>query len=273
VQLPDEAQSEVYKFSEVLEKNGATEGALLVQAHAVTVRQNYSKNRQVSLFTNVFGFNFAGFSLQRVIPDSAITTANMAFTDATNKKIEEMSSDFTTSLSENDFESARKLFDPSMVANDIASFSSTTQVIATKATSYGYLYEKPLMSISTEQLFNGNQKSIYNTVYLIVTRFSGRHVGIEKEVPVDLSYSFRNGKLVLTHSGIIISYLPDAVTENGNSSLGSYGYDTFCKVPTLEVLFTADRGCTDQEFSTENVYTDSTGRSMGSFYKEDFKAR
>jgi hypothetical protein len=294
VQLSAEAQPQVYRLAESLETNGLNEGALVVKAHAVKVRSEYDKARSVSLFTNFFGFNFAGHQILNTIPETELSEITERLDQLLSNKIAATSSKYVNSLIANDFDAARRVYDPQMKANDIQGFAANVSI----ARDYRSTSQNDSRGYYLTDLVAGNQKTLYDYISIQVTRgysyqpvTTGNDVGIAAPMPtpittpttssLNLSYSFRNGHLVVTYATVALSYLPDAVNAdlgaNGSATLSAYGYHSYCQIPTLDVLFSANKGCATKSTTTSKYdYTESSDmiaydtETMGPFKKSDF---
>jgi len=89
-------------------------------------------------------------------------------------------------------------------------------------------------------------------------------------------------KVVLLDSTLILSYLPDAVSEkNDRYDIAGYGYQTFCAIPTLDMIYSSNGGCIvngvtsgrmEPELLTKPIIERYPGDvyRMGEFLKSDF---
>jgi hypothetical protein len=293
MQLSDEVQPEVYEFSKKLAADGAQEGSLLLNAHLASVRANYKKSREESIFTNVFGFNFSGAKLLGTATALTVDDTRAKVKLTLDAKVSSMKEQYMQAIARNDFNQARNYFDPQMKSNDIVGFVNGVGI-----TVHNDTYEVMERGSYAEGLIGGNQKSIYQSAEFVVTRATDTVLGVSSTVPVtspapvkvvttmsatssmSLAYSIRNGRLVMTSSSLVLSYLPDAINDTqGNyvDGISDYGYSTYCSIPTLDMLYSTAKGCKDGSTNAEETYSkpDMLGDTAGMspFKKSDFVTR
>lgn len=272
--LPLEAQDQVYQFGQTLQTDGLEESGLLLQASAIRNVDQYRTQRTDSVFPLVFGLNWSQQMLYKTVPANQEKDASKKFVDAMSRRIEATKESFGLALETNNFVSARSYFDPEMKNNDIAGFAEGIDIARETLSVTSKPIDAP-MYLYADSFLSGS-KSLYDSLDYRIVRNGNAS---KTETSVSLAFSFRNGKVVVVDSGIILAYLPDAISIDGiTGDVGMYGYRTFCKVPTLETIYSAGMGCADQpttkdEYGITRPYVDPVmygERPMGDFLKSDF---
>lgn len=266
IDISDEAQPAVYKFAEKLEKDGAVDGAKILQLHALQSRDSYKKIREESLFTRLFGINVAG---ENLIGFASVNLADVTKSTSNylSQRVNLLEKVYFDSLEANDFEKARSVFDPAMKNNDIVGFAQHVTV------------EVKRIGLSSQDgdtlLFTNGSRFMSRTNEVFVTR--SPVIGAIKQKTTDSAYlsltiGLRNGQLVAVDSALILTYLPDAVVGADNlydSTVSTYGYQTFCEIPTLAHLYSPTENCSS-EGRMENLDSPMKPYSMQLFERSDF---
>lgn len=268
VKLPLESSGLVFQIGKTLEADGLKESGLLLQAHAAQEVSTYKKLREDSIFTNLFGFNFLGSSILREVDTAQLTELTTRFKTSMETKVTAISNSFVEALIANDFSAARALFDPKMKENDIAGFASGIYVSRGFSSTSGYKDDKFLYF---ESMLHG-ATTTSTTDILNVMRLTDK----SEETSISTTYGFRNGKVVIVDSSLILSYLPDAISDSAYAyEVSAYGYRNFCKVPTLDVIYSETMGCekTGMEGEARPIVKPEDSllyQPMGIFKKSDF---
>ncbi|MCC7304257.1 DUF4173 domain-containing protein [bacterium] len=266
--LPLESESLVYNIGKTLEADGQKESGLLLQAHALQEVSSYKSEREDTIFSRIFGFNFAGASLLTELPTGQLADINKRFITTMTEKVTAIDATFTQALETNNFALARSLYDPKMRPNDITGFASGVSVVKkiTPSTGKDLGYYEPFLA--------GSNTAYINSSFEIIRE--GKKV---EETSLSTTIGFRDGKIVVLDNTLILAFLPDAVSEkNDLYQVSNYGYRTFCKIPTLEVIYSASMGCTYgdgeyREFESKPMPVTEIGYlPMSSFLKSDFVA-
>jgi hypothetical protein len=274
MELPLEAQDQVYQFGQTLQTDGLEEAGLLLQAAAIRNVEQYRTQRTDSVFPLIFGINANQGMLYKTVPDNQEKEASKKFADAISRRIEATKESFGLALETNNFVSARSYFDPEMKNNDIAGFAENFFI--TRVPSIEVTKSYDLAMYSPADAFLSGSKAEYTS---LVYKTNRNGLVNKNESTVSLTFGFRNGKVVIVDSTIILAYLPDAVSADGDSgNVGMYGYRTYCKTPTLETIYSAGMGCSDEamtkdEYGMTRPYVDPemySERPMGDFLKSDF---
>jgi len=273
VGLSLEAKGAVFRFGKTLEADGLKEAGLLLQSHAAQEVENYRKQRDDSIFASLFGYNVAQVSLLRTVSSNKAIDLISKFDDAMDARAKDISESYMTALETNNFVFARSLFDPEMNDNNIASFADGVSIkkSVVMASSIG--------SSSIASMMLTESKSGYASLPFVITR-NGKPNATDSALNVNVG--FRNGKVVLLDSTLILSYLPDAVSEkNDRYDIAGYGYQTFCAIPTLDMVYSSNGGCIvngvtsgrmEPELLTKPIIERYPGDvyRMGEFLKSDF---
>lgn len=263
VKLPLEAEHLVFQLGKTLEADGTREAGLLLQAHAVKEVAAYEKSRDESIFSTVFGINFAGYTLHRELPVKQEAELTKRFTTAMSERVDFIVGGFAEALEQNNFTLARSFYDPEMKSNDIAGFAPGVSVL-----------RKVEDKLSKEQGYMETFLTGGSTTYTSTPFFLFRGTAKTEESTLSSNIGFRNGKVVMLDNTLILAYLPDAVSESGDRyEISNYGYRTFCKVPTLDVIYSEAQGCTTGVIDgreTKPIANEIYYSPMAAFEKSDF---
>lgn len=263
--MPLEAVGDVYKLGKKLQQDGLTQAGLLLQAHATQEKQDYDVRRNKSLFTKIGGFNVTSLTFPSEMPSSS-QNLQTQFNASLATQARSLNSAFAEAIARNDFESARSYYDPEMKSNDIKSFSDG--VYLGLKTDQATLLENDYGS----SMLNGG-KVVYMSSQMLLSRTTLPYT-VPQDTFVSTNMTFRNGRLVITDSSLILAYLPDAISKDGVNNIYSYGYSTYCAIPNLEVIFSSDMGCRsfDYNYNSATPVKESMapGTAMGIFKKSDF---
>ena len=273
VGLSLEAKGAVFRFGKTLEADGLKEAGLLLQSHAAQEVENYRKQRDDSIFASLFGYNVAQVSLLRTVSSNKAIDLISKFDDAMDARAKDISESYMTALETNNFVFARSLFDPEMNDNNIASFADGVSI------KKSVVMVSSIGSSSIASMMLTESKSGYASLPFVITR-NGKPNATDSALNVNVG--FRNGKVVLLDSTLILSYLPDAVSEkNDRYDIAGYGYQTFCAIPTLDMIYSSNGGCIvngvtsgrmEPELLTKPIIERYPGDvyRMGEFLKSDF---
>ncbi len=267
--ISKEAQPLTFAFANTLEKDGIVDGAKIIQLQSLNERDNYQKAREESLFTRIFGFNFAG---EQLLSFSDKNTDE--FTKETTKYLKERVSNiertFFQGVLSNDFALARSVFDPVMKRNDIEAFASGTSVSAKLYVDSGYEGDVSQFATGSRYVSRGREVTI-NRRSLLKTL---KETTTSDTAYVSLTIGLRDGRLVAVSSNLILSYLPDAVVGADNiynADVTSYGYEAFCEIPTLDNIYSPTVACGGNENRSEiGLSMPEKVHNMASFVKSDF---
>jgi len=269
-----EAQDKVYQLGQTLETDGLEESGLLLQVAAMNKVDTYRVQRADSIFPLVFGANLSQLSLYNAVPTKQKSETSKKLSEAITRRIEATKESFALALETNNFVSARSYFDSEMKYNDIAGFADGVSI--KRVLRPGGKTQYFDTGFTAADSFLSQSKSSYESLDYTIIR---NGVLNKSETTVNLVFSFRNGKLVLVDSAIVLAYLPDAVSEKGdNFEVSQYGYRTFCKVPNLDVLYSTNMGCDVQDGYNNGIDRVTKpaiepafeSRPMGEFLKSDF---
>jgi len=275
--LPKEAQAQVYALADRLEKEEKVIAATHLKVKAIDVREKYSKTRKESLFSNMFGFNIGGHVLLSGIPEDKDKVFEKQLKSLTEQRKNQLVAGYMNALRNNDFDSARSYFDPKMVGNDIQAFVNTTRIasyenVVPTIDSIDTYPSYPRYDIGSRYYYSRNldrdvdiKIARSSTLPKQIAIVNGHNVyAAHKEaisnLRITLKFNYRDAKLYIVDSDLILSYLPDAVGKDV-PNLREFGYRRYCSEPTLTMLFTSNNECGNSYYGAPK---------MAGFDKSDF---
>lgn len=272
IEMPLEVEDKVFILGKTLEADGNKEAGLLLQAHAVKEIASYKESTQESIFSRLFGTNLTGITLSKSVNVSQKEELAKRFVNTMNERISFVANGYIDAIVRNDFTAARAFYDKNMQANDITGFAQNVWV--NRKEDSQMTFDMVRNDMFVENFLSGvTSTSSYNL--LLVSRKQDNATVSVDETSLSLVFAFRDAQIAITDSTLILAYLPDAISADGyNYDMSRYGYRQFCKIPSLDVIFSENMGCNSQDVNGSYYETKPTDNGyyqpMGSFIKSDF---
>lgn len=268
--MPREAVPQIYEFSQKIKGTVAAKnadgscktdcvetGVAVLENYTAIKKADYQALISRSIFNRVFGLNVSGIMLQiSNIPTSSDAGKSIS------QQMNAVADRYAAQIAANNFDGARALMDPKMVATNIQGFSTDLVVKAFDPQS-SLDYRQSEHDVLGNLVVDTQKYRSFSYQFTVerspfVRLPSKKSSTTEDVVTITVEVGLRNGKAYVVGSNLALGYFEDSIYTTKSSSdsepvaINEYGYHQYCDKPNFENWTTTFSGgsirlkCSDQ---------------------------